>query len=115
MTTRYNETPPRDGESVPEGQKSAPVRSGDDTTSLTTLQHRIGPIRLKVRLPGALIALRVMAPCGAALLTQDEARQLIGALADLLGDLDRDRLAYAWSARLLDATDATADGSQGRL
>lgn len=91
----HNETPPLAGESA-SGQTSG-LGTRDDTTSLTTLQHRVANIRLKARIPGACIALEIPGPIQAQLLTIDEARQLIGALASLIGDIEADLRARAWS------------------
>lgn len=105
----HDETPPRGGESV-SGQTFGPD-SGDDSTSLATLQHRIGHIRLKARVPGACISLQIPGPITAQLLTIDEARQLIGALASLIGDIEADARARVWSKQTLERIVAQADGS----
>lgn len=83
----------------------------DDSTSLMTLQHRIGHIRLKARVPGACISLQIPGPITAQLLTIDEARQLIGALASLIGDIEADTRAREWSRSKLAQIMTQADGS----
>lgn len=113
MTTQNENTSA--GTEALSGQRSELCASeyttlGDDS-QLATLQHRIGHIRLKARVPGQLIALRVMPPAMAALLTIDEARQLIGALASLIGDIEADARAHGWSRRKLEQIIAQADAS----
>lgn len=110
MTTHTNnETPPRDGESA-SGQ-TFELDGDDHTTTLATLQHKVSHIRLKARVPGACIALEIPGPVAAVLLTIEEARQLIGALASLIGDIEADTRARDWSRRKLEQIIAQADAS----
>lgn len=110
MTTNHtHETPPPGSESA-SGQRTE-LDGDDHTTTLTTLQHRIGHIRLKARVPGQLIALQIIGPVAAVLLTIEEARQLIGALASLIGDIEADTRARDWSRRKLAEIIAQADAS----
>lgn len=99
---------------APSGQTREP-KCGDRTTTLPTLQHRIGNIRLKARVPVACIALQVVGPITAELLTIAEAQQLIGALTELVSDLEADGRARSWSARLLAQADASAPPFEGKL
>lgn len=95
---------------TPLGQTSG-LSSRDDTTSLLTLQHRIGHIRLKARLPGACIAFQLLGPVAAELLTLTEAEQLRDALTELIEDLEADARARAWSRHAVRQIIAQADGS----
>lgn len=101
MTIHTNNEDATDGTAAPSGQTSAPVVAEHCTTTLPTLQHRIGHIRLKARIPGACIALEIPGPIQAVLLTIEEARQLIGALASLIGDIEADVKARDWSKQEL--------------
>ena len=122
ISTNSTETPPRGGESV-SGQTSG-LNTGEYSTlapdsQLTTLQHRIGHIRLKARIPGACIALEVPGPVKAVLLTIEEARQLIGALASLIGDIEDDARARDWSRQklmqIIQAANGSAESYDSRL
>lgn len=108
MTHRIHESATGDT-AAPSGQTSG-LDTRDDTTSLTTLQFRVGHIRLKARIPGACIALEIPGPVAAQLLTIEEAQQLIGALANLIGDIERDLYARRHAfLRMIDQADGSAE------
>src|SRR5262245_19476373 len=99
------------GTAAPSGHRTE-LENGDDSTSLPILQYRVSHIWLKAIIPGACIALEIPRPV-AVLLTIDEARQLIGALASLIGDLEADRRALNWSGRELERIVEAADALAG--
>lgn len=100
---------------TPSGQTKGLDRGNCSTlapdSQLTTLQHRIGHIRLKARTPGACIALQLLGPIAAELLTLAEAEQLRDALTDLIEDLEADARARDWSRHRVAQIIAAADAS----
>lgn len=134
MTTNHTtrKTPPPGSESASGLRSELDVgeyTTPDPDSQLATLQHRVADIRLKARVPGMCIALQIPGPVAGVLLTVEEARQLIGALASLIGDIEQDRRAREWSeqalralverspaqARLYDAADASAESYRSKL
>lgn len=115
MTTHQNsETLPPASESA-SGQTTEPDMGEYSTltpdSQLLTLQHHIGPIRLKARVPGACIALQLVPPAAACLLTVEEALRLAIALVDLIEDIEADGRARDHSRQKLAAIIAAADAS----
>lgn len=102
MTTHTtNETPSPASESA-SGQTFGAESKAHDTTTLTTLQHRVGCVRLVARAPGRLIALHLPDTDRVIMLSLTEAALLAAAIDSLITDLTFDTRARDWSRRACD-------------